>query len=93
MSMSKKRLTDGDYTNLALEFERGDIHPVGEPVYGDTALRRGRPSGRSARGNTPVRSFRLPAPLIEQLERRAQDEHVSTSEVTRKALTEYLAHP
>lgn len=29
----------------------------------------------------------LPAPLIEQLERRAHDEHVSTSEVTRKALT------
>lgn len=85
-------MTEDEYTEIALDFERGDVRPVGEPVYGDTVLRRARPSGRTARGNTPVRSFRLPAPLIEQLERRAKVEHVSTSEVTRKALTEYLVH-
>ncbi len=91
--MNKRRLTEDEYTDIALDFERGDIRPVGEPSYGDTVLRRGRPSGQSARGSTPVRSFRLPAPLIEQLEQRAQAEHVSTSEITRKALAEYLTHP
>ncbi len=91
--MKKRRLTEAEYTGMALDFECGGVHPVEEPSYdGDTVLRRGRPSGRSARGSTPVRSFRLPARLIEQLEQRAQTEHVSTSEIARKALTEYLTH-
>lgn len=91
--MSKKRLTEDEYTEMALDFEREDIRPVGEPVYGDTILRRGRPSGQHTKGSTPVRSFRLPEPLIERLDQRAAAEHVTTSELTRRALTEYLARP
>ncbi|MBS9535225.1 ribbon-helix-helix protein, CopG family [Mycobacterium sp. M1] len=91
--MTKRRISDDDYTAMARDFERGDVRPVGEPSYGETVLRRGRPSGRAVRGSTPVRSFRLPGPLVEQLEQRARDEDVSTSEITRKALSEYLARP
>ncbi|TXH10983.1 MAG: ribbon-helix-helix protein, CopG family [Spirochaetes bacterium] len=91
----ERSVVDSDedrYTEMALALERGDFERVGEPEYGPrVSIRMGRPTGRSkARGVTPIRSFRLPTELTAELDRRAEAEHVPTSELVRRALAEFL---
>jgi len=75
-------ITDGMIEALADEAERGyDVDEIGR-----------RPSGRPAMGSGPaaVESVRLDPELKRDLLLRAAEEHVSVSEVIRRALRHYV---
>lgn len=81
---SGKPITDADVERLADEAERGyDLDAV--------IARRGR-RGRPALGSAPasVESVRLDPELRDQLAERARVDGMTTSEVIRKALRDYL---
>jgi hypothetical protein len=76
-------VTDADVEVMADEAERG---------YAGETLRRGRPGGRPPLGTAAasVESVRLDPELKRALLIRAAEEHVSVSEVIRRAIGEYL---
>ncbi len=81
---SGKLMTDGEIEQYAAEAEAG--YDVDELI-----ARRGK-RGRPTLGSGPasVESVRLDPELREELASRADTEDVSTSELIRKALREYL---
>ena len=81
---SGKAITDADVETLADEAEKGyDVD--------DLLARRGR-RGRPSLGSAPasVESVRLDPELRDELTERATAEGVTTSELIRRALREYL---
>jgi hypothetical protein len=57
----------------------------------DAEQRRGRPSLTGGNIHSPTVSFRIPVDLYEKIIRRAEQEHVTRSEVAREAFEQYLA--
>jgi hypothetical protein len=93
MSGTKRKLTEADYEDLSRSYVEHPVTPdevVGESVVGTTALRKGRPTGERRRGETPVRSLRLPPGLEARLLSLAEAEGVGGSEVIRRAIMEYV---
>ncbi len=87
-----KRSAD-EYAELAADFENGDYAVVG-PVEVGPGLSLGRPAGAERRGNSPVRTVRLPTELDERLAAYAAETETTPSDVLRRAVAEYLArHP
>jgi hypothetical protein len=88
-----KRLSEKEYTDMALELEHDNYGLTGEPTYPpEVTLRRGRPTRDSGlRGGALIRSVRLAQPMAGRLNAQAKAEKVSQSEIMRRALDEYLA--
>lgn len=84
--MSEKIGSDEAVTDPMPDFE-GD-HPS---LFDGTDLRRHPRTGRPTVGGiTPVRSFRLPVQLGAELDARAAADGVPATEITRRALVQYL---
>jgi len=80
---SGRVLTDGDIETLSVELESND---------GDVQDLKSRKRGRPFKGSGPadVVPVRLDAQLREAVELRAAKEHVTSSDVIRRALKEFL---
>lgn len=86
ISRSGVAITDELADELADEAEHGYELEQGKIVH----TGRGRPS-LSGRQTSPQVTFRIPAKLREQADKRAADEHKTVSELAREALERYLA--
>lgn len=89
-----ERLTDADYDAMAVDYAANPPRPEElldievNPAY----LTVGRPTSRSGRtGKSPTLSIRLPEELRRAADLRAQSENVTTGELVRRAVSEYLA--
>ena len=83
-----KRTAD-DYARMSAEVESGD-YTVHGPVETGASLRMGRPAGNNRRGTSPTRTVRLAAELDTRLAEYAAHNHISPSEIMRRALDDYL---
>lgn len=82
---------DDAYRRLAEDFRNGDFEVEEVESFTPPTLKMGRPAGQpTPRGATPVRSFRLPTDLTAELDSRAEHDHVSSSEIVRRALEDFL---
>jgi hypothetical protein len=91
---TKRKLTEAEYEDMALSYEREPARRdemIGEPLIDTPILKMGRPPGAGQkRGETPVRSIRLPADMEERLTTLAEKEGVGGSEIIRRAVREFI---
>jgi hypothetical protein len=91
---TKRKLTEAEYEEMALSYEREPIRPdevIGEPFIDTPTLKMGRPPGaEQSRGETPVRSLRLPADMEKRLMAVAEKQGVGGSEIIRRAIREFV---
>lgn len=88
----KKRFTEEQIENLVEKHFLLEADEEKRALAEDAERRRaGRPSLTGGSAHSPTVSFRLPLDLYEKIIRRAEQEHVTRSEVAREAFERYLA--
>ena len=90
---TRRKPTIAEYEKLSHSYAEEPLatdEVAGESVIGAAVLRKGRPVGERKRGETPVRSLRLPIEMERRLIDIATAEGVDASVAIRTAIAEYI---